>query len=611
MRIALSTAILRCVAAVLLLLSLGTAADATEPPAPAGYQLELSDEGARLWLHASKGEDRLTVKVHTADAGEPTCEHHGLRLEVMTPGSPATQTWGAALCALLAEDPDALRPGSRVRAPPQQPYVAPSVAPRESRSLAWSIPTPRIDELPGWPPNWYLQPLHVLALAWLLLLPWVLPRAGAVWAATGFAVAVRLMFGEWALMGAGYPQQRYLSATGTMGDGGLYGAAWSALMSVPWLASGGAPDAQHVTSVVLSSLAVPVLYDLVRRIQDEDAARVAAWLLAASPFAIALPGAGTMFGLASTLAIAALAGAVGERRRDLVLSLLSLALLANLRPYMLLFCGVVVLWFVRRRLWGAALLGVVAVTARVAEILWLNPPESSVWSFNTMAYGGVTLAGEGASLTILDPWRVPVAATALAVLAIRDLGGLHARLLAASWASLVVPYLLFWRASDVARFSLPGTTLLFGLAAIGFVHRERLGAWALGLVLTTMLAARPAPVETSWSAEHRALLHARSLVEPATQVWMGPVLQHPQRIARWATAKLGPAWKVWTPDAAPKPGDLWWKTRMSGWDGAMSPCLQPEPIASAVVPQESSNVEPPPRHGTEVGLYRCRVWRGH
>jgi hypothetical protein len=372
---------------------------------------------------------------------------------------------------------------------------------------------------------WPWRPLHAVVIGWFALLLVAAPRSARAWGLGAAALALRVALSpRRLLLGGDAAYERLLTAQGLEGSNPYYGDGWWAFMGLLWKALGEPLDHVMGANLVLSALAVPLLYGAVQALtRDRRAATLAAAALALMPLAIALSGSEEQFVLAATLQVAAVYGAARGDRSGAVFAALSAGLLAHLRPMQGLFTLLPLGLLAARRRWGALALGAGLVGWRGVEIVRHllaegRPPVTE----NTYLEWWDLLPGAKSAVVALNPSLSPIALALLALLLLdtppdREEGRRPALVLLGAFVLGALPYvpLIQSTGADPLRFQLPTLSWLAALAALAWPWftdgRGRPvpspGRLALlGLLAWSWWSAR-APIGTpwAWTSEYRFL----------------------------------------------------------------------------------------------------------
>lgn len=448
--------------------------------------------------------------------------------------------------------------------------------PGDLLELALPLPPPAAAPDGAWLATWPLLAIHLVVGAWLVSLARILwPTTAAIGLALA-AIALRLAVGEHVWMGADYPYDRYLHATGAVPPKPLYGATWNAVFGPLWWVSGAWPAFLWVGNAVVSGATTAVLHALVCRLHDARAATLAAALFAAMLLSVALAGTHTMFGLVALLQVCALLGLAEDGRGGDALAATSGVLLAHLRPLQGLFAVALMLELLRSRRRGAAGVLGLGLAWRGWELTGLTRAPGMDRILDDLAR--VDVLGPGGSWVATDPTVVPLGVSVLAVLGVRA-----SPRAAAACLLTTLPYLHFERPTDVLRFQLPTMVWLAALAGPALLRHHR--GWALVVLLTWWPARRPLGPRMPWQVEHAAMLQTPGTLHHARDA---------SGFRAWARLRLG--WR-YAADAAD--GALLWRSR----DGSAPSCARPEPVRVVALEPVPNDVEPVPVG--IVGAYRC------
>ena len=354
-----------------------------------------------------------------------------------------------------------------------------------------------------------------IAIGWLLLLLWHL-RGRETAALFAGALATRVMVSPHtvALPGAAAYEQLLVGGGELAGPG-----SWPVLMQLGL-------GHVHWTNLVLSALAVPLLYRVLERLSDRTSATAGALLMILMPLPILLAATEVDSVAVATLQLAAVAGALQRRRVGNLFAVLSSILLVFISTlhavFLLLPLGLLAM---RKR--PAA----VAIASALLFCLWdrtLDVDTGALWALSWQAM----VPGPGALDRVLDPLVTPV------MVPLMGLGGVLAAMNRERWRAALVPcfgalFTIFLVLDGPAHAHLPVQSWWVALAGLGLgavVRWGRLPAMAMWAAFGASLffARDPLPT-TAWMEEYR-LLHE---LHPEGSFYNAD--QDPQRfMSRWA-----------------------------------------------------------------------------
>ena len=148
-------------------------------------------------------------------------------------------------------------------------------------------------------------------------------------------------------------------------------------------------------------------------------------------------------------------------------------------------------------------------------------------------------------VAVFDPHRTPLGLTALTLAGV---GLSRSRPRHRWWLAIglagALPYMIFWRPTDILRFQAPPATWWAVLAGIGaawlWEHYRRWVPLLTGLVAVSFLPAWP-PIEGEpiWQIERRFLEQSMRHVPPGSTIWYSNNLDKNYRFGRYAYTKWG------------------------------------------------------------------------
>ncbi|MCB9663972.1 MAG: hypothetical protein H6732_07650 [Alphaproteobacteria bacterium] len=417
-------------------------------------------------------------------------------------------------------------------------------------------------------PGWTWRPLHPVVVLLLVAVVSALPlHRGVLAVAVVGGTARALTLEPRVLMHFAKPYGFLLDGRGDVSPNLAYGDGWNATHGLVTRLVGWTPDLPHAVSWGLSCLLPPFLFDLVLRTTGRPLAAWTAGLASALlPLAVALAPTPNHFVLVATLQVLAVAGAVRRDAEGDLLAVAAAGLLAHTRPLQLAVVLVPLALLVQGRRWPATA-GLVALAGwRVAELATHlhATPTSRPLGEPLRIVDGMFAMGPDAPWLVLDPTRVPLGLTVLAVVgtvALLRRGPGAAWALPALFLGGSLLYLEHRYASDRLRFQLPTLAWLAALAGVGLdalARRSRtLGAAAALLLLVSAWPAR-APMDPpfTWQAEHLLLRRAADEVPEGSTVRMAIAHDPDGTIRRWASLRSPGTWVA--DDGTPHPGELRW-----------------------------------------------------
>lgn len=388
-----------------------------------------------------------------------------------------------------------------------------------------------------------LLPLGLVAWALLLL---TLPRDRAGLSVTALSVFTHVLF--YAPRIHMHDTRAYweiLQVNGLLDPDRQYGEGRAALLAWPLWAMGFPIDGTHQVGAALATLAVPHLYEVVRRLFDTRTAVVAAVFLALAPLPLALAPTETAYVPLATMQILAVHGLLRAGLLGDAMLVVGAGLVTHLRPLegLLGVAFVLVAWALGRR--RAA----VGVAALVVWRLWIF--QTASWSGSAQPLASFVpsldydLVGVNGRVLFFDPWRTPAALTALAVLG----AAVGARRAPRSTAGLValgafstVAYLNMGFLADRMRYELPSQTWLCALAAVGLIfvaERRVLAVAAGGALIVSWWAARAPYPPMPWQTEYTTLRRALDSVPPGARVAYDDAGDNQGLVRAWAQLYAG------------------------------------------------------------------------
>lgn len=439
------------------------------------------------------------------------------------------------------------------------------------------------------------RPLQWVLGAWLLLLLLCWPRERRAWWVFGAAAVVRLL--TWSPRNHMHGDKIWSLLNGTVGLQSTnlqYGEAWPSLaMMAGWL-SGWHMDTVHGLAAVLSAVTPVWLYVAVHRATgDARAALGAGLLLAVLPLPVVMAPTETPMVLVGLLQVMAVAGALGEHRRDAWLAALSVGLLAHCRPEQVAIAGMLWLLLLWQRRWWPAVAAAGLFVWRGAEFVELQRrygdiPGGSKTELLGQFFSDLSLhVGPGARWGFTDPTLLPVGVLLLAL--IGAAGPWKQR---AGWALpllAVAGGAIYWTQNlrpDQVRFHLPGQAWWAALGAVGFARLysvdRRLGAVAVLLAaLSFNTALTPRNPAWPWTVEYDFLrAQARLVPEGATVRYARGFDQLPH-FHQWAGRHLSGDWMpIELVDGTPEPDA--WVALLLVPTGTPDPDLSGRPLAAEV-----------------------------
>lgn len=484
---------------------------------------------------------------------------------------------------------------------------------------AFAAPPPPREHIPPVSPSG-MAGLRLLAVAWLLVLAWTLPRRLEPWAWFGVAVLGRVLVAPaHVLMGVAYPYDYLLTYAGLRAPNLRYGAGWPALMDVLRPIAGAAPDRLHDVNLVLSALGVLCVWSAVERwTTDVRAARLAALALTVLPLPVALATTETSFVVCALLGTAVLAGLARADRAGHLLVALSAGLLAHTRPDQLPVAMVAVGLLVTRRAWLASTLAAGVVVARVVFLATADF-DATAPGTAMLARIASTLVGRHSATVVLDPWVTPFWLVPAGLYGAWVAWRAGSRRVVVALGLLVLaatlPHLLYERVTDLARFGLPAQALWVVLAGLGAGSLAS-GTWARRVALAGVavaglwIARAPLGGPMVHRVEHALMRAELCALEPGTHVRYDAARDPDAGMARYFGLVCGVQLRPLPDDGRMAPGTLVWRGVGDRWPGAHPPdrCTR-EVIAEHTTPAWDGGLEPIGDAPVPIGLYRvvgCR-----
>lgn len=353
------------------------------------------------------------------------------------------------------------------------------------------------------------RPLLLVALPWLALLLATSLRPSRAWGWVALALGIRLLKAPY-VSSLPQPKGWWLEEAATPCCGvdhwtwGTYGDGWTTLLS-PLVLLTGDPDIVHLALIAASAATVGALHVAVRRATERPgAADLAALILATLPLHATVAAMLTRFALSVVLATLAVAASLGTRRREGLLAALSIGLLVQTRPTMMLVAIPLLVLLGRRHDRGVLGVATMLWAGRGVQLLFAISDKGTTGALWSQIGQGAELpwVGPGAAWTALDPTLVPMIVPLLALFGLVALDRWARAWSSAVLALTTLPFLHFPYAFDRIRMQLLSIAVLAGLAGVGasWLHARLPRRAAFALALVAALAwwpARSAP-GTPW-----------------------------------------------------------------------------------------------------------------
>lgn len=385
------------------------------------------------------------------------------------------------------------------------------------------------------------------ALAWAVLLG-TLPRDRA-----GLTMLVVSLFTHWVTYGPRVqmhdltPYQEILGANGMLSPDMNYGEGRVALMQWPLALMGFPIDGTHWVDSVISALAVPHLFALMRHLYDERVALVSALLLATAPLPLAIAPTESAFVALATMEVLALHGLCRKGWQGDAMIVLGAGFVTHLRPLEGLFGAAMVAVAAYAGRWRAAVGVAGMVLWRLVTFYKYGVTHNGypLDQWNHVDFEWWQLFGVGGWIVVLNPVRTPAVLALLAAVGL-VVGWRGARTPTVGIAALVffsvLVYVNLGIPSDAFRYQSPVQVWWCALAGIGLVAVSSRPA-CLGLMLALAapsywVARHPYP-PFPWQIEHALLRQTLATLPPGTTVAYDASVDAQRYQARWIDLYAG------------------------------------------------------------------------